>query len=98
MISSWLLNGALYEDLYRKVIEPFLGMQQKFATNREGNLSPKEILCFDAKSSDLSFTLQTKFYNEQNVLDYILPIYGFDDDLVYAWIILMDSGRNTCNG
>jgi 3',5'-cyclic AMP phosphodiesterase CpdA len=103
MISGWALSQDKFEGLFEKMHEPLIQMGIPWASilgnhDREGELKPKDLLCLDSNSSELSYTLNTEVANGNNELDYILPIYSNDDTEVQAWIILMDSGYTTCDG
>jgi predicted MPP superfamily phosphohydrolase len=105
IISGWKVKserGSAFVSLYDKFASSLEDLAIPWAIilgnhDREGGLEPKEVLCLDSLYKS-SRTLSTDLYNPENELDYILPIYRNDNSTQDSWIILMDSGRNTCKG
>jgi predicted MPP superfamily phosphohydrolase len=110
MISGFKVpKTAEFKTVLKQVVQNIVSLQIPYAMvlgnhDRESIYYPSDILCLDAQEQ-CSWTFKSPWVNQQNQLDYILPIYPSDTksvwdqenkNLVHTWLGLLDSGKNHC--
>ncbi len=97
-VSGWRVTN--YSDQFDSVVAPLVARKIPFASilgnhDGEADLTRKQIMCYDSQKPG-SATLASNWI-APNGIDYLLPIMTSTNKTM-AWLLLMDSGKDICEG